>query len=231
MYVIQNKLYIKYFSKVDTTLTTEVQKNLKHKAYTFISEIIHDGEIRLGETISEKYISEKLGISRTPIREALNVLAQEGVVELIPNRGAFLKVPTIKEVWEIYQIREALEPLATFLCVDHFSEQQLEFYRTNIQECKKNPTPELLKISDEFHEQIIQLCANDYLINILKKLRLVIRRLQILSAKKPGRIQRSIHEHENILNAIFNRDGLEASQRMREHILSMRDSTLNLLKE
>ena len=205
--------------------------NLKQKAYLFIIEMIQKAEIRPGDTIAEQSISKKLGISRTPIREALNALAQEGVVDLIPNRGASLKVPTFKEIWEIYQIRENLEPLAAALCIDNFSDTELEMHRQNIIEYTKNPTPILLEACDEFHDKVILLCGNEYMINILKKLRLVIRRLQMYSEKKPGRIQRSIVEHERILNAISKRDGQEASLKMKEHIISMRDSTLNLFKD
>lgn len=211
--------------------TKEDSINLKQKAYLFIIEMIQKAEIQPGDTIAEQSISEKLGISRTPIREALNALAQEGIVDLIPNRGASLKVPTFKEIWEIYQIRENLEPLAASLCIDNFSDSELERYRQAIIDFTKNPTPDLLKICDEFHDQVILLCGNEYLINILKKLRLVIRRLQMYSEKKPGRIQRSIVEHENILNAIAKRDGQEAGLKMKEHIVSMRDSTLNLYKD
>ncbi len=209
------------------------QKNmtLKEKAYTYVRKMIENGELLPGETLTEQTITSILAISRTPVREALNVLAEEGLVKLIPNRGAVISIPSFKEVWEIFQIREALEPLAASLAIDYFSKEKLNWYHEKIIESKLNPTKELVLIGDQFHEEIIDECGNGLLRSIVDKLRLSIHRTQHLSERLPGRVQKSIWEHESILFAISKRDAADAAQKMREHIISVRESTLNVLKE
>lgn len=206
-------------------------ENLKQKAYLHIVKLIRSGDIQPNQTIVESNICKDLNISRTPVRHAFQTLEQEGILHLIPNKGAVLKVPSFKEAWEIYQIREALEPLAAMMCIDRFTSEELDMYLEKIIESKANPSPELLQIGDDFHGKIIFYCGNEHLINFLTKLRILIGRLQMFTHRLPGRISRSIIEHERILNAIAERNGQLARQRMQEHIVSLKDSTFNMLKD
>ena len=173
--------------------------NLRDRVYEILKKSIIFQEIPPGEKIDEEAIAKQLGVSRTPIRETLCRLENEGIVKIIPRRGAFVVKHSREKITEILMVREALEGFAARLAVDHVNEQTLEqmkslfkdFSESNIRDRSKEYTQADL----EFHNFIIKASKNDLLINIMNTLNDHVQMLRLQTVHHEGRPEQSLVEH------------------------------------
>lgn len=151
-------------------------KTLKDYVYEYISKGIQEGTLKPNDKLNEQEISDKLGISRTPIREALIQLAADGLLESIPHRGFRVKPLSLKEVTELYIIIGNLDSLAANLALYNLSEEdinQMESLKEEMDEAiKKEEYDRYYKLQIEFHDVYINKCNNKELIRILNQLRM-----------------------------------------------------------
>lgn len=151
-------------------------KTLKDYVYEYISKGIQEGTLKPNDKLNEQEISDRLGISRTPIREALIQLAADGLLESIPHRGFRVKPLSLKEVTELYIIIGNLDSLAATLALDNLSEEdinQMESLKEEMDEAiKKEEYDRYYKLQIEFHDVYINKCNNKELIRILNQLRM-----------------------------------------------------------
>lgn len=151
-------------------------KTLKDYVYEYISKGIQEGTLKPNDKLNEQEISDRLGISRTPIREALIQLAADGLLESIPHRGFRVKPLSLKEVTELYIIIGNLDSLAANLALDNLSEEdinQMEGLKEEMDEAiKKEEYDRYYKLQIEFHDVYINKCNNEELIRILNQLRM-----------------------------------------------------------
>lgn len=151
-------------------------KTLKDYVYEYISKGIQEGTLKPNDKLNEQEISDKLGISRTPIREALIQLAADGLLESIPHRGFRVKPLSLKEVTELYIIIGNLDSLAANLALYNLSEEdinQMEGLKEEMDEAiKKEEYDRYYKLQIEFHDVYINKCNNEELIRILNQLRM-----------------------------------------------------------
>lgn len=151
-------------------------KTLKDYVYEYISKGIQEGTLKPNDKLNEQEISDKLGISRTPIREALIQLAADGLLESIPHRGFRVKPLSLKEVTELYIIIGNLDSLAATLALYNLSEEdinQMEGLKEEMDEAiKKEEYDRYYKLQIEFHDVYINKCNNKELIRILNQLRM-----------------------------------------------------------
>lgn len=151
-------------------------KTLKDYVYEYISKGIQEGTLKPNDKLNEQEISDKLGISRTPIREALIQLAADGLLESIPHRGFRVKPLSLKEVTELYIIIGNLDSLAANLALYNLSEEdinQMEGLKEEMDEAiKKEEYDRYYKLQIEFHDVYINKCNNKELIRILNQLRM-----------------------------------------------------------
>lgn len=151
-------------------------KTLKDYVYEYISKGIQEGTLKPNDKLNEQEISDRLGISRTPIREALIQLAADGLLESIPHRGFRVKPLSLKEVTELYIIIGNLDSLAATLALDNLSEEdinQMEGLKEEMDEAiKKEEYDRYYKLQIEFHDVYINKCNNKELIRILNQLRM-----------------------------------------------------------
>ncbi|MBC8462449.1 MAG: GntR family transcriptional regulator [Deltaproteobacteria bacterium] len=205
--------------------------NLNKKAEEILKQQIIKQELPPGTHLKEHKIAEELGVSRTPVREALAALVKAGLVEEIPRRGTYVIELTRKDVQEIYTIREVLEGLATKLATPFFSDEELQAMGAVLTEAEnklKGGNFQLfLKIDTEFHDTIIENSQNERLQNLLSGIHDQIMIFRTWEASIGlDKVSLAIHEHTAILDALMHRDASLAEKRMVQHIERVKQSLL-----
>lgn len=200
--------------------------------YSSIEEKILSGEYKIGEQITENRISAELGVSRTPVREALMMLERDGLIDLIPNKGAVVRGISPNDLIDIYEIRKRLEGLAASLAalridkkgIDELAEivDLSDFY------IKKGDTEKIKKLDSEFHSCIYRYSGSRMLEKVLSDLHRSIGSYRKMSLEIPGRIEKSVMEHREIFNAIKDGDQKKSDDFMSHHVGAALDNLLSL---
>jgi DNA-binding GntR family transcriptional regulator len=207
--------------------------------YRHLYDHIVTGYFQPGEWIRERQIKELLGVSSTPIREALKMLVQERILESVPHHGVRIKNLSIKEIEDIYELRAELEGLAAQLAAKRGSINQfnkmdelLLLTERRREENSQIQDSELLIFNNEFHDLIIEVSGNHALKNALFHLRAGIDLIRVMSWKSnSGRSFDTLNQHRLILDAIMARDPILARQRIHEHIWDSVKLVLQSAKE
>lgn len=202
--------------------------NLKERAYKVIKDKIINCELAPGELLNEKSLIDQIGTSRTPIREALNRLEQENLIRIIPRRGMFVSDISIRDIINLYQVRENIDPYVTRLATPLASEEKLLFYRNQFDNIKGNDFASSIQLDREFHYFIAESCNNNYLLQMVGNIYTQNHRIRILASKLPQRIIDSTKEHLAIISYMLKRDANMAAEAMRSHILNSRDAAFKL---
>jgi len=200
---------------------------LRENAYGAILAAILDGRIPPGQSLREERLATELNVSRTPIREALHKLAEEGFVAYEPHRGARLLAPTPAMAREVFQIREGLEAIAAREAAAHISGETLATLRerfTRLQPLIRSG--DLTDVGDSIHDAMFAACGNSRLLQLIGVLRGQIRWLQSVAINIPARPALAFHEHAAILAALDARDAAAAEAATRLHIRSTLDDLL-----
>jgi len=192
-----------------------------------LREAIVEGDLVAGERLSETDLARRLGVSRTPVREALGVLERERLVTVVPRLGAFVRTVTEDDVDEIYVVREALEVLATRLAVERVTPVGLALVDESVAvmraavEC--NDHRAYVEELDRFYALIMKLSGNSTLELLHLSLLGPVRRLRRISMSRPGRMARSFEQLERIAAALARRDPA-AADLMREQLVRARET-------
>ena len=183
--------------------------SLSARVYNHIRDGILAGTFAKGDELKEKNIGDELGVSRTPVREALRQLELEGLVSIIPNKGAFVEGVSTDDIRDIYEIRALLEGLCARWAATRISDEMMaameeNIYLTEFHE-KKGNAKKLLELDNRFHELLYEAGGSKELMRVLKDY-------------QTKRAKNSTHEHKQICEAIKNHDALLAEKCAREHI-------------
>lgn len=207
---------------MSTLLPGKESGSLRSRVFATLEQAIINGEYQEGDTLNELKLSQELGVSRTPIREALMQLSLEGLVEITQNKGAIVVGISSKDIEDIYAIRMHLEGFAAELAAKNMSDEDIEaLERTvDLQEFygTKGDTDNIRKLDADFHNAIYAATDNRSLRSILTSFHNQIQRGRAQSLSVSGRSGKSIEEHHKIKDAIKSRDGALASKLMYEHI-------------
>ena len=198
--------------------------SLRGKVYDRIREDILNGVYKEHEELKEATLGEKMGVSRTPVREALRQLELEGLVEIIPNKGARVTGITQKDMEDIYQIRYLLEGLSARWATEHVTEEQLEkmeetLYLTEFH-AKKGNFAQVYELDSLFHELMYEASGSKMLNHILSDFHMYVTRIRKTSLANNTRSKNSTEEHRAILEAIKERDADKAEQCAHTHVQS-----------
>ncbi|HHY46211.1 MAG TPA: GntR family transcriptional regulator [Firmicutes bacterium] len=200
-----------------------------------IRQLIISGELGPGCRIVERDVARELGVSRTPVREALKRLAAEGLLEIAPHKGAIVAKMSLRDLAEIMQIREALEGLACRLAVNDITEDHLNDLRKLIDEMREaSETGDLYRYSScnqRFHNVILNIAGNRRLMQMLELIKAQSVRERFKSLLNPGRSRQSLNEHKAILDALEARDPDRAELVMRKHIQAVALNISNLISD
>jgi DNA-binding GntR family transcriptional regulator len=197
------------------------------------TEIV-EGLWRPGVRLQERLLCERYGISRSPLREAYQVLAAEGLLEISPNRGAVVSAPSPKAIIAHFVLLSALETLAIELACDNASEAEIAGILAANEEMKQaasgGDTVAFLHANNEVHRRIVQASGNGPLIDTHKVISRQIIRVQNLDGPVEHTMSESIDEHDAFLKALAARQRSKAVQTLRRHLKSVEDNLSRRLR-
>lgn len=198
---------------------------LADKAADTIREMIVENLFDPGEPLNEVGLAQMLGMSRTPIRQAITILEQEGLLRVIVGRGAFVEKLTREDIREVNELRVVLEPLAAVSALNVISVSEVDEHRrvwsrflSRVQEGQNIPVKSLAERDDALHFMFISNCRNVRLRNFLRVLRYQIHRYVYKHWDTKKYVQETIEQHMNILDAFAARDASNVQLFMRRHI-------------
>jgi len=180
---------------------------------------IFNRELAPGSWIDELKLAEEYGISRTPLREALKVLATEGLVTMKVRRGAYVTEVSERDLADVYHLLALLESDAAGVVATQASEAQLRELQSLHNELEKalSNRERFFEINEAFHMRLLEIANNRWRDQMVADLRKVMKLNRHNSLLKSGRIEESLAEHRAIMAALSARDGDASAQRMREH--------------
>lgn len=210
-------------------------RSREDEVYMTLEDDILSGVYKSGDSLTEQPLSDRLGVSRTPIRAALRRLAEEGLVELIPNKGAVVIGVTAQDLIDTYKIRMRLEGIASAMATERLTDEEKarltesvelsEYYIT------RGDTEHLKELDTAFHSIIYAATGNRLLTKILTELHRNIKAYRKLSLTMPGRLERSQTEHREILNAILDGDAEKADMLTSLHVERAMNNMLAALNQ
>ena len=215
---------------------TRANENLSARVYNQIKHLILCNEIMPGQKLNHQQLSERLGVSRTPVREALTRLVQEGYVSFLPNRGFTCKEIRLQEAEELYELREALEAFAVEKAIESLTDNALDQLKNKIQsyghDVENRFTRERLVYDQDVHLAIAQMTGNETLKSILSHVfeRIVLKR-RTDGIYDAARGTMAHQEHLKLLAAMERRDAALAVAIVRSHIQAGKQNVMADLKQ
>jgi len=210
-------------------------KPLREMVFESLREAIILGRLRPGERLMEIQMAEEMGVSRTPVREAIRKLELEGFVAMVPRKGAYVADISVKDIVDVFEIRAALEALAAGLAAERITADEMELLERSLVQISKSSTGDninaIVAVDINFHDIIYQASRNQRLVQIITHLKEQIHRFRMTSLSQPGRTKVALDEHKIIVEAISDRNIELAQQLAREHIENAEQSLLNVLRE
>ncbi len=225
-------------SKLENYLAQQPQNEVnghsrsrREVAYERIKDALQHAGLEPGEPLSEVQLSRLLGISRTPVREALQQLAQEGLVHVIPGRAVTVASRSVKDMVDVIHMRSLLEPEMARLVAEAANQEHIEILQGSIQRMEEaldnDDYPSWSKADMVFHDTMSQACPNPLLGETVVLMRNRVHHIANTDSKhNPARLAACTAEHRRVVEAIANHDPKEAEAAMREHLSILRESML-----
>jgi DNA-binding GntR family transcriptional regulator len=199
--------------------------SLKDRAYAAIKDAILTLKLEPGAPLVESDLATSLGISKTPVRDALQELEREGFVTRVPFSGTYVTEVTAKDITEIFQLRAVLEGLASHLAAQSFTDEELDQIAQDLDAAEiALEQGDLLLCSARgrnLHRAIIDKANNERLVVIIHNLDDHLQRFRVMSDQISGRLDKSGQEHRRILQALYERDSAAAEEAVRDHLFSV----------
>ncbi len=196
--------------------------SLEEMVYSRLEEEILSGELVSGSALGEIALAKRLGVSRTPIRSAIHRLAEEGLVEVVPNKGATVIGINTADLIDIYRIRKKLEGLASSLAAERITEEELDKLIETVELAEfyinKNDTEHIRELDTVFHSVIYKASGSRFLSHTLSELHRKIKSYRKRSLAVPGRLAKTAEEHREILEAIRARNAEMADKLTSLHV-------------
>lgn len=198
--------------------------SLSSRVFHTIRENILSGKYATDEELKEKSIGEELGVSRTPVREALRQLELEGLVTIIPNKGAYVVGISQKDIRDIYEIRSRLEGLCARWATEHISKEQLDELEENIYlsdfHSSKGNSEQVVELDNRFHEIIYNASGSKELRHILLDFHHYVQRVRKITLAQQTRAISSNEEHRKIVEALKMHDADLAEKLANTHMMN-----------
>ncbi len=202
------------------------QETLHEQVFRQLREAILSGQLREGERIIETEIAGKMGISRSPLREALRKLELEGLVTVTPRKGAIVNAFSAEDIEEIYLLRSVLEGLAAALAAGRITGGALQGLEESVERMavltREDNLPGLVDENTNFHNIIIKASGKKRLAQMIGTLQDYVHRFRTASLSRPGRAANALEEHREILAALREGEGKKAEKLVHDHIAASR---------
>lgn len=210
--------------------------SLRGRVFHKLREDILSGRYEEHEELKEMAISEEMGVSRTPVREAFRQLELEGLIRIIPNKGAYVTGITEKDVKDIYMIRSLLEGLCARWATEHITKEQMEEMEENVYlaefHAQKGHMEQLAELDNRFHDIMYEACDSKLLEHQLKDFHQYVLRVRRKTLAKANRGIKSNAEHKGIMEAIKAGNGELAEKLAHQHMINAYENMVeNGLKE
>lgn len=203
---------------------SEDNYSLSSRVFHTLREAILAGTYQPDEELKEKTIGEELGVSRTPVREALRQLELEGLVSIIPNKGAYVVGISQKDIRDIYEIRSRLEGLCARWAAACVTKEQLDELEENVYlsdfHVAKGNYEQVVELDSRFHEILYTASGSEKLRHVLLDYHHYAQRTRKITLGDPARAVKSIEEHRRIVEALKLHDEEQAEKLANEHIMS-----------
>lgn len=211
-------------------MTDSKTHTLRNRTYDELVRMITSGELRPGSQIDEKALIEALGVSRTPFREAIAILASDGLVDVRPYRGFSVRRFSRKEINDLYQLRRTLECFAIRLAVENISNADIarleQVLDNGVAALERDDLAEYGIHDVEFHGMIARLSDSSPLISVLERLSLQIQMCRTVANREPGFAEAAAEERDAILKALRARDADRAAALLDAHIAHVQNAVL-----
>jgi DNA-binding GntR family transcriptional regulator len=208
-------------------------KPLREIVFETIRNAIVSGDLKPGERVMEVQMAESLGVSRTPVREAIRKLELEGLIIMLPRKGAYVADLSVKDLTEVMEIRASLEGLAAGLAsirIDAAEIKELEIYALKFHKSIDEDVDALILRDFEFHDAIFKASRNERLIQLNNNLIEQVQRFREIYHKKVNKSKETSKEHYAIVEAISNGDVDKAEKLARIHIENAEKSILKMME-
>lgn len=216
------------------SINTNEYLPLRDVVFNTLRDAILSGKLLPGERLMENQLADKLGVSRTPIREALRMLELENLVELVPRKGAQVLDMSEKDIKNVLEVRSSLEALAVELACQKMNAEQVSELK-KIQEnfvlaYESKDYEKTAETDEKFHDLIFAATQNDKLIQIFNNLRIQLYRYRVAYLKLPGLVSITAQQHDEIIRTIENHMAKEGASAATAHIKYQTEVILNSIK-
>jgi DNA-binding GntR family transcriptional regulator len=215
------------------TIDLDTLKPLGEAAYEALRDAIMTKRFLPGERLMETELADEMGISRTPVREAMRRLEADGYVVIIPRKGSYVAGFSMKDVMDVFEIRTALEMLAAQRAAERATEEELDALKQAVSDMSNTGNGDLLTTVDSdarFHSLIYQMSKNNRLISLIHDLREQIHRFRSASLSDPGRLKLAVREHQKVLEAIVSRDPDKAAKAIQKHMEKAQKALIGIVQ-
>jgi DNA-binding GntR family transcriptional regulator len=199
-----------------------LRRSLHDQVTARLRDLVVEGQVAPGERLNERILCDRLAVSRTPLREAMKVLAAEGLLELLPNRGAIVARLSLAELEQTVEVMTALERLAAMLIPARLTAERLAelkaWHFEMLAHHARGNLPGYFKCNQAIHLGIMAATANPILERQYAQLNAQIRRYRYMANLSPARWDQSVAEHQAILHHLIARDGERLGQTLVEHL-------------
>ena len=202
-------------------------KPLRDVVFETLRDAIITQVLKPGERLMEIQLADEMGVSRTPVREAIRKLELEGLVIMVPRKGAYVAGVSMKDIHEVYEVRAALEMLAVSLAAERITDEELDALERQVlreseaessEDTDEHTLDNIVYIDTTFHDIIYQAANNQRLVQFLNILQEQLQRFRAASLSRPGRSKTALEEHKQIIEALSERNGELAAKLAKEHI-------------
>lgn len=202
--------------------------SLRGRVFHKLREDILSGKYKEHEELKEVAIGEELGVSRTPVREAFRQLELEGLIQIVPNKGAYVTGITAKDVKDIYMIRSSLEGMCARLATENITPEQLEEMEENVYlasfHASKGHMEQMAELDNRFHHILYEACDSKMLENLLQDFHQYVIRIRKKTLSTSSRGVASNEEHKHIMEAIKAKNPEEAEKWATRHMINAYDN-------
>jgi DNA-binding GntR family transcriptional regulator len=209
--------------------------SLREKIFNRLREDIINGKYKRGDSLVELKLAEEMGVSRTPVREAIRQLELEGLVSSIPNKGVIVEGISKQDMDDIYAIRESLEGLAARWAIQRIESDSLkeleDIYELMEFYTEKGDLDHVGELNSRFHEVIFEATKSAPLKQVLSDFQFYIENIRLASLKSPGRAKQSLEEHKAIVDAFKKGDLEQGEKALVQHIRNSRHNIKKMVKE
>lgn len=213
-------------------------KPLRDVVFETLRDAIITQVLKPGERLMEIQLADEMGVSRTPVREAIRKLELEGLVVMVPRKGAYVAGVSMKDIHEVYEVRAALEMLAVTLAAERITEEELDALERQVlreseaeSDMDEHALDNIIYIDSSFHDIIYQAAHNQRLVQFVNILQEQLQRFRAASLSRPGRSKTALDEHKQIVEALAERNGELAAKLAKEHIENAENAMISGMEE